>query len=250
VLTAAHCVADDRLQAEDIDVYVGSGNFEGGDRIRLKRVVKHDKYSAVEHGYDIELLELERPPREGTLYGAVELDDGRRVSIDGANIIITGWGQDEQGTYWQDLQQATTKMIDRKVCNRHLVGALREQLQAQLVWDFRITEKKKVEQLEHLLKPVLGASVLKDARVLDETMICAGNPNSPSQGHNASICHGDSGGPLLRKSEDGKLVQIGVASRHTFKCGDPKSFNIFTQVAELFPWIKDTAEQAGGTLRR
>jgi secreted trypsin-like serine protease len=239
VLTAAHCLVDDRSKAGDIDVYVGSGNFEGGDRIPLKRVVPHDKYHDAAYGYDIELLELERPPREGTLYHPIELDDGRPAPIVDANLIIIGWGQDEHGNDQKDLRQATTKMLDRKVCDQLVVGVLSEQLRRQLKWDFHITDKKNVEKLEHLLKPILGAPILKDARVLDETMICTGNQNHPPQEHNPSICKGDSGGPLLRRSDDGKLVQIGIASRSTWRCGDPRSLNIFTQVSGLFSWIRD-----------
>ncbi len=47
VLTAAHCVTQDRqiMAGPDIDIYVGSNNFEGGDRIHGLLVIRHYRQS-------------------------------------------------------------------------------------------------------------------------------------------------------------------------------------------------------------
>ena len=72
VLTAAHCVYDLNQQPPkarapgDIDVYVGSNEFKGGQRIKVRRIVVHPKYDVEESpDNDIALLEIAEAPAPG-----------------------------------------------------------------------------------------------------------------------------------------------------------------------------------------
>ncbi|GMT17583.1 hypothetical protein PFISCL1PPCAC_8880, partial [Pristionchus fissidentatus] len=67
------------------------------------------------------------------------------------------------------------------------------------------------------------------------THVCAG-----SFGHGTAP--GDSGGPLLMPSDDGKWFQIGVTSygNHSLLRQQDISPGVYTNVKEFCDWIKDT----------
>jgi secreted trypsin-like serine protease len=72
VLTAAHCTYEDNPQGkslppigigrEEINVYLGSNDFTGGQRITVKRIVRHESYDSSRQDNDLALLELETEP--------------------------------------------------------------------------------------------------------------------------------------------------------------------------------------------
>ena len=64
-----------------------------------------------------------------------------------------------------------------------------------------------------------------------ETQICAGDPGRDS-------CRGDSGGPLLAKTETDEVVQVGIVSFGSLVCGDGNP-GVYTNVAAYVSWIED-----------
>src|SRR5262249_10899556 len=63
VVTAGHCVTmeDEQkrpvlIEADKIDVYVGSNDFKDGKRIKLKRIIRHPQYNADTIDNDIAVL--------------------------------------------------------------------------------------------------------------------------------------------------------------------------------------------------
>ena len=70
VVTAAHCVTGQDserrprlLKPEEIDIYAGSNGFKGGQRIRVRQVLRHPQYDHGKTDFDIALLELSGPAR-------------------------------------------------------------------------------------------------------------------------------------------------------------------------------------------
>ena len=87
VLTAAHCVTVDGKIAppKAIDVYAGSNNFKNGDRIPVKAIFRHPKFTDDYLENDVALLQLARAPKAGTKVQPISLvDPGKRVDADGA----------------------------------------------------------------------------------------------------------------------------------------------------------------------
>ncbi|KAG8517412.1 Hyaluronan-binding protein 2 [Galemys pyrenaicus] len=73
-------------------------------------------------------------------------------------------------------------------------------------------------------------------RMIDDTMICAGNLQKPG----ADSCQGDSGGPLTCE-KDGTYYVYGIVS-WGLECG--KVPGVYTQVTKFLNWIKTTIQRA------
>lgn len=59
-----------------------------------------------------------------------------------------------------------------------------------------------------------------------------------------STCDGDSGGPLLTRHADKRIVQVGITSYSTKYCGVRKLPDVFTHVAFYKHWIRSVTKDA------
>lgn len=59
---------------------------------------------------------------------------------------------------------------------------------------------------------------------------------SPADSNTGTICHTDSGAPLVVKKEDGWRL-VGMASLHTYPCYNAKVPSIYTQLSDYSEWI-------------
>lgn len=117
VLTAAHCI-DQRKVDQGYRIRLGARDLELDDGItyRIDRMVQHAGYDADSHRNDIALVHYVAdaetktdgdvtPIRPIRLYGS---NDGETGVDDGAKVVVTGWGKDEQGGRdVVELQRAT-----------------------------------------------------------------------------------------------------------------------------------------------
>jgi secreted trypsin-like serine protease len=212
-------------QSQDLDVYIGSDNFKGGDRIAVMDVHRHPDYSGMLSGNDIALLKLEREPREGVSYGIVKLVDDKAMTKVDTDVIAIGWGVGKDNLLQSNLQQVSLKILDKKVCNENAVPAIIGSMPEPWALTLRI--------LVRTLKPIA------DASILDDTTICAGDPAPASSNSYKDSCPGDSGGPLLVKDKDGKPVQIGITSWGPL-CSIPREKlygAVYTRVGDFLKWI-------------
>ena len=127
ILTAGHCVTEEGRVASprSIDVYVGSQDFRNGERISVKSVYRHPNFINDFTENDVALLQLSRPPRDGTKYKAIDMIEPLReasYTSSGTPVTIIGWGTTEKDQLSQVLQHATVKMVDRSVCNKNLLA--------------------------------------------------------------------------------------------------------------------------------
>jgi hypothetical protein len=199
VVTAAHCVTgtDSQkrprlLNPEEIDVYAGSNGFKGGQRLRLRQVLRHSQYNPDRIDFDIALLQLAeavRGPRIGTIQLLTAANESE-LGSPGKPVIAAGWGQIETQRSPTSLRQVTLDIMDGGICNanivKHFVSTNLDALQRLLELGDDV-----IEQVRPLLEARAG-------RIVTANMICSGKPMT-----SRDVCYGDSGGPLMSKRPDG-----------------------------------------------
>jgi secreted trypsin-like serine protease len=240
VLTAGHCVTSEGeiVDPKGINVYLGSTDFKNGDRIAVTSVYRHPQYNVDFTDNDVALLKLERAPRKDVKVGKINLIDSTKDSsleTPGTELTIVGWGTTEQGSLSRNLRYTSVKMVDRAECNRNILqnreASLDDSLSA-IVRGFRIADDK--------LKNVREAIINNAGQLVNENMVCAGDPNPPPGAEFVhDTCQGDSGGPLVAQTGD-KAMQVGIVSWGE-GCGIPKLHGVYTRLGKFVDWVKSTA---------
>jgi secreted trypsin-like serine protease len=240
VLTAGHCVTSEGeiVDAKGINVYVGSIDFKNGDRIAVKSVYRHPQYIADFTDNDVALLKLERAPRKEIKVGKINLIDSTKDSsleTPGTDLTIVGWGTTEQGSLAKILRFTSVKMVDRTECNKNILKNRADNLDdslSSIARSFKISEDK--------LKNVREAILNNAGQLVNENMVCAGDPNpAPDAPFVHDTCQGDSGGPLVAKAGD-KPIQVGIVSWGE-GCGIPRLHGVYTRLGKFVDWVKSTA---------
>jgi secreted trypsin-like serine protease len=240
VLTAGHCVTSEGeiTEPKGINVYVGSTDFKNGDRIAVKSVYRHPQYIADFTDNDVALLKLERAPNKEVKVSKINLIDSAKDSAleaPGTDLTIVGWGTTEQGSLSKTLRYTSVKMVDRAECNNNILqnrAASLDDSLSGIVRSFRIPEDK--------LKDIRDAIMKSAGQLVNENMVCAGDPNpAPGAEFVHDTCQGDSGGPLVAKAGD-KATQVGIVSWGE-GCGVPKLHGVYTRLGKFVDWVKSTA---------
>ncbi|XP_053524436.1 hyaluronan-binding protein 2 [Artibeus jamaicensis] len=200
VLTAAHCTD---IRAKNLKVVLGDQDLKKTEfheqTFGVEAIFKYSHYHEVDEipYNDIALLKLK--PVNG--HCALESKYVKTVCLpdgpftSGTECHISGWGVTETGEGSRQLLDAKVKLIANTVCN-----------------------SRKLYN-----------------RMIDETMICAGNLQKPG----GDTCQGDSGGPLTCE-KDGTYYVYGIVSWGQ-ECG--KKPGVYTQVTKFVNWIKATIQR-------
>jgi secreted trypsin-like serine protease len=243
VLTAAHCTFEDNpagrslasvpKRADSIDVYVGSHNFAGGERIKVRRIVRHD-YNLQTLDNDIALIELAtEPARKGKLklVRLLAPDDTAPVDV-GRRVTAIGWGSTEQGIVADRVASRALQYVDSieikasAKCNAFYVADIRTRAGARL---------KALGKSDADIKTSLNAWYPLDMQKISGNMICAGTDIGA-----ADTCFGDSGGPLLVE-RGGDYAQAGIVSwGPNGGCGLANLYGVYVQVPRYLDWIAKT----------
>ncbi|XP_054893854.1 suppressor of tumorigenicity 14 protein homolog [Poeciliopsis prolifica] len=127
LISAAHCFQDsDAIKYSDARAwraYLGMrvmtrGNHGGATRL-IRRILLHPQYDQFTSDYDIALLELSAPVFFNDLVQPVCVPASSHTFTTGTNCFVTGWGVlMEDGELASRLQEASVKIINRKVCNK------------------------------------------------------------------------------------------------------------------------------------
>lgn len=247
VMTAGHCTMQEDeeggavapLNAKDVNVYAGTQNFKGGDRIKVKRVITHPKYDPESTDFDIALLELERAPKDSAKVATVvPIRPSEEADYAGRSkpVTVIGWGEMEDGEYPKVLRQVNIEILDPKMCNNGIAKSRLAELE-----DLLTTIKSRarlpdptIRQIQSLVRDNIGELVTKN-------MLCAGKPDKPQDS-----CFGDSGGPLLAKQKNGSYVVVGVVSWGEGGCGGGAQglYGLYTRVSNFDDWITTTMGKA------
>lgn len=240
VLTAAHCfVQGDKgkvasiTNTREVGVHVGAVNLLGkADRIPVRRIISHPKYVPGTSVNDIALLELERPPSDAVTYERVTVvtRDSEPTTLPvGADLTIVGWGKMENGKSSMDLLQSTVNAVDRNACNRALTAARLQMPDAETA----LADLSFTFNMSPIARKSIEQGIIQAAGTVTPQMICAAAPVDGKD-----TCPGDSGGPILRRYPDGKMVQVGIVSFGIGDCGMTALPGVYTRLSLYVDWIK------------
>jgi secreted trypsin-like serine protease len=238
VVTAAHCVTrkdGDKsriIEPAEVDVYAGSNQFQNGERVKVRRVIRHPDYNERNIDNDIALLELAAAPKVkiSTVTLATRASE-IEIGTAGKPVIAAGWGRMQTGSFPMALQHVQLDVLDRNACNASIVTYRRAVIDAMAQAIGVGSEAR--GSIQGILEKNAGA-------VLTENMICSGK-----RGTRQDVCNGDSGGPLFAKLADGKAVQVGIVSFGTSvwggqHCGLGANFDlygIYARAANYADWV-------------
>ena len=210
VLTAAHCVVDDRDGDRDQEVVpaatlrflAGTQRLSGGgETLQAAEVVVHERYLAADKAhpdsFDVALVRLASPSTLGAPI-RIAAPAERALWAPGTKGRVTGWGT-----------RAGFDLLGATVTDR--------------LQEVDVTVRSDAECEEFgFLTGLDGA-----------TMVCAGETTGGKDS-----CQGDSGGPLTVSDGSG-AVQFGVVS-FGFGCGYPTQYGVYAEVGEtaLNDWLQ------------
>jgi secreted trypsin-like serine protease len=219
VLTAAHCVEDDRdgdfefetVPPSTVRFLIGTQkrfDRNAGETIGASKIEMYPGYSSDFKG-DIAIVTLSRATTKGAPIRIPSPSSERGLWTAGKTATVTGWGSRFFGdpiTYevFDQLQEVDVPIVDDETCDT-----------AYATDD-----------------PIHGDFYA-------DVDVCAGEDTGGKD-----ACQGDSGGPLMVPDAAGTLVQVGVVSRG-FGCGYPVSYGVYARVADttLYDWISARAPQ-------
>ncbi|XP_064425663.1 transmembrane protease serine 9-like [Latimeria chalumnae] len=204
VLTAAHCVADDR-DPSSYQVYLGryqQSNFNSHEGFRrVAQIIVHENYTNELYSNDIALLQLSSNVTYTDYILPICLPASSVHFPEGYKCWITGWGDINYNASLpspQTLQEVQVPIIEQKRC----------------------------DCLYHR-----GAIESPSTRIILNDMTCAGY----EEGRKDS-CQGDSGGPLVCKV-DGAWQLAGIVSWGE-GCAEPNRPGVYVSVPYYQDWIQ------------
>jgi secreted trypsin-like serine protease len=222
VLTAAHCVYDDRDGNQSSEVVPPSAvrfligtqdlrNRAGAETIGAAKIEVYPEYDSNYKG-DIAIVTLQRAATKGTPIRLANPATDKPLWAPGKQATVTGWGTSifaDPGLAYQDrLQEVELPMVSDADCD-----------------------------LAYATDDPIHGDFYADVDV------CAGERTGLKDS-----CQGDSGGPLVVPDAAGTLVQAGVVSRG-FGCGYPNSYGVYARVGDtkLYNWINARVPQGAST---
>jgi secreted trypsin-like serine protease len=243
VLTAAHCTfeSDPRgnhlppipLKPADIDAYLGSHDFSGGQRVRVRRIVRHERYERISQDSDLALLEL-----------GVELQDRDRLELlrplpaddeaplqPGKLATVMGWGSTGRGIIPSEKRKSVQVLqyVDdlrfkpTAPCNRYHLDDRRMRAGGEL---------RRQGRDDTTIRSYLDVWFPPRAETITDNMLCAGTNDGSKD-----ACFGDSGGPLV-VYRNRTLLQAGVVSWGPASgCGLTNLFGVYVRLSHYLDWI-------------
>ncbi|NOH97914.1 serine protease [Vibrio sp. 99-70-13A1] len=195
ILTAAHCT--EGMEAEDIDVVIGSSDLSASNvessRFAVKHIYTHESYVSASSGHDIAVIELS----ESATKVSVPLADQylRNDLPTGESLTVMGWGnqnnQSDQFVSSSKLHQVNVPLVAQNVCR---------------------------------------AATHPAYRSIGDDAFCAGFPQG---GYDS--CQGDSGGPIV-VNNGGVTEQLGIVS-WGIGCADEDAYGVYTNLSYFTNWI-------------
>ena len=208
VLTAAHCVE------EDFKYSVVVGDHKDGEtglherEVQISRIMIHEDYGSPLGApiNDVAVLVLaQNVELKENAIETIALAQNEDFYEEGTSVTVIGWGQNENYTSPDVLQELEYKVADQAACMEH--------------WA-RGTGLNLTEVTEAL-----------------KGQVCIIDPDLES-----SAYYGDSGGPLFVKS-GGNVTQIGLVSwGQPYEAGI--SYNMFTNTYYYLDWIEEKIASA------
>ena len=209
-LTAAHCVE------EDFKYSVVVGDHEDGEtgiherEVQISKIMIHEEYENLggRTRNDVALLVLaQNVELKGNIIETIALAQNEDFYEEGTRVTVIGWGDNENYTSADVLQELEYEFADQAACMEHWV------------------------QLSGLNLTEVTEALKGQVCIIDPKLI-------------SSAYEGDSGGPLFVKRGE-NVTQIGLVnwgSLDPIKTGI--SYNMFTNTYYYLDWIKEKIAHA------
>ena len=255
VMTAAHCVKSRKgIVAKFVRISVGHSNLNSNEIVDIvvEAIKIHPQYAGKITWWenDIALLQLSKELQFKKSIQPIDLPnqnytDAVLLDTSKTKLIAAGWGRafqisEEEVKPYRDEGFNTTQSIEEF-----------------LEWHKNFTKKAKTtknlkflefyyqtpEECIRVIKIMLPFFIRYfNANKLIGTNICASGKVPEIQ----SVCHGDSGGPLMRQDlVTGNFQVIGIASRVVGGCSTVLS-NSYTKVSRHVQWIYENSDLSRG----
>ncbi|MDY7025701.1 MAG: serine protease [Pseudomonadota bacterium] len=208
VVTAAHCLMDDRVTITADEVTVRYGNQELGV-LRNRRFASvsdfdvHPDFDPLLLTNDIAILKLSAAAETEVVEGDAGIVPAEVITREqvaqvesGALVSVAGWGRVEEDSDQtaDTLQVATMSLLPGNSCER----------------------------------------VYFSGSYNSKTNLCAGTVETDGP----AICNGDSGGPMFIEQE-GDYYFMGITSAGPVECGDRNLPGIYTSVCVYLPFLSE-----------
>jgi len=237
VLTAAHCLVDgDQPSAPEVmTVLVGATHLAEGKRIKAAQVFVNPNYNPNTFDNDVGLIKLAGGASEQTVKIA---QDG---NADSGDATVIGWGMMQDGTFPNDLMEATLKMFPVTACNAGIKDIYARDLSYTLQ-----SLAPRMRYPETVIDTAIKAIAATMGDPLTGNMICAGETTGERD-----ACNGDSGGPLFVKNGD-DVTQVGIVSwgegpmDEGAACGHANAYGVYTRLGNYKDWVAATIDGNGG----
>ena len=114
VVTAAHCMHGETTKTVDVIANILDLTEDNGQRVAVKRIIKHPNYNAATDNNDLALLQLTEPVKNAVSLPLVK--DNPRLT--GMEATIVGWGllNEHEDTYPGVLQEASLPIQSNEAC--------------------------------------------------------------------------------------------------------------------------------------
>lgn len=168
-------------------------------KIRVKRILTHSEWDHTANHNDIALLQLEHPAQMNSKISTVCIPGPRVPIYDGKECWVAGWGLKQYGsTPVSVLQELRVSMTTQEKC----IAAF---------------AKYGIYNLNNVIH--------------HPSVLCAGRLEIGK-----GTCHGDSGGPMVCKSQGVWYIE-GVVSWGLKGCSDKEVFDGYASVRYFRNWI-------------
>jgi secreted trypsin-like serine protease len=237
VLTAAHCLMDGEQPADPsvMTVLTGATHLAEGTRYKAAQIFVNPNYNPMTFDNDLGLIKLDGGAAEATVKIA---QDGK---ADDGEATVIGWGMMQDGTFPNDLMEASLKMFPISACNAGIKDIYARDLGTTLK-----SLAARMRYPESVIDGATQAIVAAMGDPLTGNMICAGETTGERD-----ACNGDSGGPLFVKSGN-DITQVGIVSwgegpmDEGAACGHANAYGVYTRLGNYKDWVAATIDGNGG----
>lgn len=245
VLTAAHCTYENaaqgdarELDASDIDIVLGSHDFQNGAVLKVVDITRHS-FDPETYDNDIAILELASLPEISDRLQSVRLVPSQQP-VYGVNVRgrVSGWGATVPGRIPPELRKKVAELqyvdVDIKdvvTCNARYLQDYR-----QRIFDAQIRRGFSAEKAAQIRDATAPLSTV----MITANMYCAGGSRDAAQ----DSCSGDSGGPFVIQlvDDDGRMVHVqsGIVSWGPADgCGLIDRYGVYVRLEKYADWIAE-----------
>ncbi|XP_053663507.1 CLIP domain-containing serine protease C9-like [Anopheles marshallii] len=200
LLTAAHCKAVAAIAGVDC-----TGEVACKQQITVKSFISHSKYKSISKQHDIGVVKLQKNIEFNVRVLPICPYANINDVPDTEDMIIAGWGKNENYSDAKRLMYATVRTVPIKKCRNNY-------------------------------KEVMEPLGMQGAGIINEQYCALGSLEEPVNEF-SDACQGDSGGPLQVK-QGNDIYLVGVISAGV-GCGSSLP-GLYARVAAYFDWINAT----------